>query len=207
MLKRDLIVAGVNDPSEEQAIMDNSNKNKIYQLESNQHQETFTNMTSLKAVKPEDYKDVVKNVTSVNLTKGFFKRIETGELDITLSTNKQNSINSIVPEVLKRMSVSDTATKSACINHLSSIQQNNSSSSNLTLDSGSPKSSSKSTNKKSESIFESINTMVSSTNTSFSNSSKSVKQINNPESPKFNSTMLGSRPNRGKHHPMSTSSN
>ncbi|GMG55835.1 unnamed protein product [Ambrosiozyma monospora] len=90
------------------------------------------------------------------------------------------------------MSVSDTATKSAGVNHLDVIEQNNSSSSKSRKSapsSKSLKSSSKSTSKKpeskkSESIFESINTIFSSTNTSISRSSKSVKQINNSATPK-----------------------
>ncbi|GME79825.1 unnamed protein product [Ambrosiozyma monospora] len=231
-LKRDLIVAGVTDPSEQQAIMDDTGNDskKIYQLESVQRQETTTNGTRSKAVKSKD-KNVVENVTAATLTKGLFNKIESGELDITLSTNKKNSIDSIVPEVLERMSVSDTATKSAGVNHLDVIQQNNSSSSKSNKSGPSSKvshkSSAKSTTKKQESIFESINTMFSSTNTSFSRSSKSVRQINNSAVPKNSAipkssnvsrrTSLGLgigsrllttvRSDRGNQHPMNSRSN
>ncbi|GMG40293.1 unnamed protein product [Ambrosiozyma monospora] len=110
-LKRDLIFAGFTDPSEQQAIMDDSGNDakKIYQLESVQHQETLTDSTRLETASSKD-KNIVENITAATLTKGLFNKIEWGELDITLSTNKKNSIDSIVPEMLERMSVSDTAT-------------------------------------------------------------------------------------------------
>ncbi|GME83975.1 unnamed protein product [Ambrosiozyma monospora] len=183
-LKRDLIVAGVTDPSEQQAIMEDSgtDEKKAYQLESVQHEERFTQSTRF--VKPKD-KNVVENVTAATLTKGLFNRIESGELDITLSTNKKNSLGSIVPEVLQRMSASDTTTKSAGVNHLTAIHQNNTSSSKSRKsapESKSLKSSSKSTSKKSDSIFESINTMFSSTNTSSQLKFRNwVKIVNNSE--------------------------
>ncbi|GME81586.1 unnamed protein product [Ambrosiozyma monospora] len=162
-LQRDLIAAGVTDTSEQQAIMNTStDAKKIYQLESARDQERLTDHTRIKVTKSKD-KNVVENVTAATLTKGLFNKIETGELDITLSTNKKNSIDSIVPEVLQRMSVADTVTKSTGIDHLDVIQQNKSSSSKPhdapTLGSKSLKSSSKSASKKSESIFESLNTI------------------------------------------------
>ncbi|GME71319.1 unnamed protein product [Ambrosiozyma monospora] len=186
-LKRDLIVAGVTDPSEQQTILEDSNNDskKIHQLESVHSQVALPESNRLKPVKSKD-KNVVENVTAATLTKGLFNKIVIGEVDITVSTNKKNSIDSIVPEVLERMSVSYTATKSAGINCFDVIQQNNSSSSKSTKSdpSSKSKSSSKSTdkrpeNKKPESIFESINTIFSSTNTSFSRSSRSVKRNNN----------------------------
>ncbi|GME80228.1 unnamed protein product [Ambrosiozyma monospora] len=190
-LKSDLITAGVTDPSEQQAIMEDSgnDEKKVNQLESVRHQERLLNNTRSKSLKSKD-KNVVENVTNAFLTKGLFNKIESGELDITLSTNKKNYFGSIVPEVLERLSVSDTTTKSAGVNHLD-IPQNNSSLSKSGKSSPSSKSvkhSSKSTIKKSESIFES---MFSSTNTSFSHSSKSVKQNNNPTMPQRVSLVSG----------------
>ncbi|GME77376.1 unnamed protein product [Ambrosiozyma monospora] len=151
-LKRDLIVSGVTDPSEQQVIIDESgnDEKKIYQLESIQHQETHSDSTRLKAFKSKDM-NVMENVTAATLTKGLFNTIEAGELEIILSTNKKNIIDSIVPEVLERLSVSDTCTKSAGVNHLNVIQQNSTSLSKLHVPSSkSLNSSSKSTSKKSE---------------------------------------------------------
>ncbi|GME81047.1 unnamed protein product [Ambrosiozyma monospora] len=84
-LKRYLIVAGVTDLSEQQAIMEDLsyNEKKIYQLESVQHDEPLTESTRLKTVKA-NVRDVVKNVTAATLTKGLFNKVASGELDITI---------------------------------------------------------------------------------------------------------------------------
>ncbi|GME81624.1 unnamed protein product [Ambrosiozyma monospora] len=126
-LKRDLIVVGVTDPSEQQAIMENSGneEKKINQLESVKHQEKVIHNARLNRNRCED-KNVVKNVTAATLTKGLFNKTESGVLDITLSTNKKNSIESIVPKVLERLSMSNTATKSITLNNLDDIQSSNS---------------------------------------------------------------------------------
>ncbi|GME83580.1 unnamed protein product [Ambrosiozyma monospora] len=99
-----------------------------------------------------------------------------------------NSIASIVPEVLHRMSVADKVTKSTGIGHLDVTHQNNLSSSKSVSpsseDIGKGPENKNPESKNSESVFESINTMFSPTNTSTSRSSESGKQINNTISPK-----------------------
>ncbi|GME90748.1 unnamed protein product [Ambrosiozyma monospora] len=166
---KDLFVAGVTDPSEQQSIMDDysTNTKKKYQLVDNTKLYSATSMDQ----------STVKNVTSAILIKGLFNKTKIGELNITLSTNRNNSIDSIVPEVLRMMSISDTATESIGVIHLDVIQPNRqnstfSKSHESTQNSCSSKPSSKSTSNN-----PSTNTMFSSTSNSLFRSSKSVKQI------------------------------
>ncbi|GME76989.1 unnamed protein product [Ambrosiozyma monospora] len=179
-LKRDLIIAGITDPTQQELIIDDFDLDfkKTDQLQSVQHQERAS---GFKKTMCKD-ENTVKNFTAVKLVKGLFKTTEVGELDITLTTTKKNSIDSIVPEVLERISVSEnvTSTTDHHFNYLDTISKDNISPSKShkftpILSLTSLKSSSKSSmqipeRKKTESIFE------SSTNTSSSLSSKSGKQ-------------------------------
>ncbi|GME76251.1 unnamed protein product [Ambrosiozyma monospora] len=177
-LKRALIDAGVTDPSEQQVITDdfNTDYKKKNQL---------ANVPRFNSVKSGD-KNIVKNVTSATLTKGFINKTEVGELNIALSTNKRNSIDSIVPDVLMKSFTSDSATNSTGFSHLKAnipkMSYSQFSKSHKSVPPSSTKSSkpSKSTRNK-----HFINTIFSSASTSLSRSSKSVRQIFHTNSSKI----------------------
>ncbi|GME79711.1 unnamed protein product [Ambrosiozyma monospora] len=197
-LKRDLIGAGVTDLSEQQAIINDfsTTTKKVSQLAD----------TRYNPVKPRD-KSIVINVTAATLIKGLFNRTEAGELNITLSTSKRNSIDSIVPEVLKKLSITDSDTKSADVNHFYAGRPNRNNSPFSKSYGSVPLSNTKSSNSSFKSTnSSSTNTIFSSTKISLFRSSKSMKQnIHSDNSKSLSSSGIGSKKESAKTVPFSTS--